>query len=201
VDVTRHHLFAGAALAAEHYRCIRGGNAARQVQQTPAGGILGHRLVAILDRPGAHMARHRLHQYRGLERLDQIVGRSLVHGIHRLLHRGIGGHQYHRQIGPFGMQALQQGVTVHALHVHIAQHQREILPRQPFQRSHTVRGAHHLPAFQLQDVGQRLGQGRVIFHYQNSLFHHRYLKNTGTRYEGQGTKTRSFLSHLVSRIS
>ena len=68
-----------------------------------------------------------------VERLDDVVGRALAHGGHRLRDRAVGGHQHHRQIRPQPLDRRQQLVAVGPGHLHVRDHQGDLLARQQLQ--------------------------------------------------------------------
>ena len=154
MNVTRQDFFTGAGLARNQHRGIAAGHAGRQLQQLHAGRFDGHRALRVSRAHTAErMACHQLQQRLGFKRLDQVIRRALTHGVHRALHRAVGGHQQHRQLGLPRPQQGEQLVTVHARHVDVADHQTERFGRDRLQRFFSrPHGAKPMPG-QQQSVG------------------------------------------------
>ena len=164
VDITRQHLLARAGLAGNQHSGIAARHPCRQLQQLYAGRLEGYRPL-LLDRPQATqgMARHQVEQRLGLERLDQVVDSPLAHGVHRTLHRAMGGHQQHRQLWLAYTQQAKQLMAVHARHVDITDHQAEGLGRRGLQSR--LRTTHGLVVMtgQQERVCEGLAQGTIVF--------------------------------------
>ena len=60
-----------------------------------------------------------------LERLDQIVRRTLPHGIDGPRNSPEGGHQQHRNLRVILPDQGQQLVAIHTRHIHVTHHQAE----------------------------------------------------------------------------
>jgi hypothetical protein len=66
-----------------------------------------------------------------------------------------------------GLDLAQQHMAVHGLHLHVADHQSDLLPRQHLQRCRTVLRRQRLVSGQRQRVAQGLAQVVVVFHNQD----------------------------------
>ena len=168
VNVARQHFLAGAGLAGDQHGGIAARHPGGQFQQLAAGRLLGHRAVILVQ--GQHavgVARHQIEQRLGLERLEQVVGGALAHGVHRALDGAEGGHQQHRQLRLLLADGDQQLVAVHARHVHVADHQRVAVLFQGQQRLFGILHGAEGVAAQLQGVAQRIAQRAVVFDQQN----------------------------------
>ena len=165
VDITRQHFFTGAGLAGNQHSGITARHPRCQFQQLRAGRLKGNRAIAVgCGHHAQGMPGDQFDQRLGFERLDQVIRRALTHGIHRPLHRAMGGHQQHRQLRLAHPQQAEQLVAVHAGHVDVADHQAEgfLLDRlQGFlgRADRTV-----VMARQQQRVSQCFTQGAIVFH-------------------------------------
>ena len=97
VDVTRQHFFTGARLPGNQHRRVTFSHPRRQRQQLRTGRFNRHRAFAVCRAQAAQrMACHQIKQGFGFKRLDQVIRRTLTHGIDGTLYRAVGGHQQHR---------------------------------------------------------------------------------------------------------
>ena len=109
------------------------------------------------------MARHQVQQGPRLERLDQIIGRPLAHGVHGTLDGAMGSHQQHRQLWLAGSQQAKQLMTIHARHVDVADHQAEGLEGHRFQCFLSTADSLVVMTGQQQGIRQGLAQCAVVF--------------------------------------
>ena len=113
VERARHHLLAGAGLAAEQHAHVAGGHAADGLVHLLHGGMPPHEGAELphLPEPGAER-RHLLGEPpRGqrplaeeqrlvdVEGLGEIVVGALLHGRDGRLHGAVGGHDHHEGVG------------------------------------------------------------------------------------------------------
>jgi hypothetical protein len=171
VDVAREHLFAAAGFAGDHHRRIGLRHPAGQRQQFAGAPVLGdHR--SVLGARHRQIAADHVDQHIGVEGLQQVIGRAAAHRVHRLLHRAVGGHQHHRQIRIAAADALEQGMSIHLGHLHIAHHHADALALQYVQRRRAVLGRRHRVTGEFQRVAQGLTQTQVIFNDQDGCLIH-----------------------------
>ena len=109
-DEARVDFLARAAFAGDEHGGIVLRDLARKGHQPLRLGIDGDQFVRR-DARGQLAPRH-VDQGLRIEGLDDVVGRALAHGGHRLRHRAVGRHQHHRQIGPQPFDRRQQLVAV-----------------------------------------------------------------------------------------
>ncbi|CRR38147.1 hypothetical protein PAERUG_E5_London_17_VIM_2_12_12_06578 [Pseudomonas aeruginosa] len=135
VDIVGQDFLAGPGLAGDQHGGIAARDPRGQFQQLPAGRLQGHRTILLAARQLAQrMACHQVEQRPRLERLDQVVGGALAHRLDGAIDRAVGGHQQHRQVRVACTDQAEQLVSVHARHVHVADHQAEGFAGQDRQR-------------------------------------------------------------------
>ncbi|MCY1420207.1 hypothetical protein D9M71_358220 [compost metagenome] len=167
VDVARQHFLAGTGFAGDQNGGIAACDPCGQLQQLPAGRLQRHRTITLDGSLAQRMTCHQLQQRPSFERLDQVIRRALAHGVHRAIHRAVGGHQQHRQLRVARTDQSEQLVAVHARHVDVADHQVERLPLQRRQgRFRAVDGDEFMAAEQ-QGVGKGFAQSAVVLYQQD----------------------------------
>ena len=174
MDVARQHFLAGAALAAQQHRGVGRGDPARELQQLDRFARHRHRILVACGRPGAQ-ARDHLEQLRRLERFHQVVGGPVAHRLHRALDAAEGRDQHHRHLRMQRADASQQFVAVHAAHVDIGDHDIDRILREQRERLGRAGCRHDATARQLQGVGERLAQLRIVLDDQRARAAHAVL--------------------------
>lgn len=101
-------------------------------------------------------------QLRQIDRLAQIVERTLTHGGHCRIHGAIGGHDDHRQLRLFSAQPRQRLQAVQARHPHVQEHRVRALAPGQVQRFPAAGGDQRRMAFQPQELGEGLADGGFV---------------------------------------
>ena len=138
VDVARHQLLAGAALALEQDRRAarrdargdrehalqrRGARDDAALAARRAAGVGAG--AAALARPArARMLAHQVQEIGRRERLGEEVERAELHRRDRVLDRAVRRHHHHRQAGMPLLHRRQQLGAGHARHPHVGEHER-----------------------------------------------------------------------------
>ena len=164
--------FSGATLAADQDSHVGLGDPSRQGRELPSRWIhrdQATRLRAVAVQIRAHLA----DQHLGLEGLDEVVHGPFTHRPHRLLHRSVGGHEQHRQLGAPLLDLVQQLESVHARHLDVTHDELGLAIGEHCERGLAVAGRAGVDAGQAQRVTQGVAQRRVVLHHQHRATHRR----------------------------
>ena len=160
MDDIRENLLAHAALAREQDAALRGRHQRRVpkdgLQQRAARNDLRRQLLVLVE---LHRRRPRksrrqanvCQQLIEIDRLREIVHRTITHRAHRIADVRVRRHQQHRQHRVLATRATQGLQTRNARHAHVRDHHRETLPPQRLQRAFSRRHGNRLEALALQE--------------------------------------------------
>ena len=197
MDAAEHDFLADTRFASDHHRRIGLRDPARELEHATAERVDGDHVVFERRRRHRQPAVDARHQHFGLERLDQVVGRAVAQCTDRTLDGFISGHQYHWQIAVAAADLAQQGVTIHRLHLNVADDEVELLIGQHREGRAAVRSTGSVKAGQRSGVEQGLAQRMVVFDYQDLggvAGHQVILRGVGRR--ARKRRRRAFLRLL-----
>ena len=103
-----------------------------------------------------------------VERLGDVVGRPLLHGLHRRLHRPVGGDQDEGDLGIHGLDPAQQLDPRHARHLEVADHQVHPRVLHAAERLGPAAGQEDLVPLLLQEAADELALRRLVIHDQDT---------------------------------
>ena len=169
MDVTGDDFLADAGFAGQQNGRVGLRNARGERKEVTAGGIAGNDAF-VVQGIGQTVTRHVFKQRLRFEGLEQKVAGAAAHRLDGAVNVGEGGHQHHRQMRQALADFLQQGDAVHRHHAHVADHQRDGLLRQQFQRFLAATGGNNGFSGEFERIADRLAQIGIVFDDQDGEF-------------------------------
>jgi len=106
-----------------------------------------------------------------IERLGNVVIRTVAHRLYGVFHRAVGGHHDHRHLGIARLDLGQQRRTVHARHAPVADHQVDVFLLQHFERVQAVTRREHLDAILAEGRRQQVTELGLVVDHQYVMRH------------------------------
>jgi hypothetical protein len=110
---------------------------------------------------------HHQRELLGIEGLHQVVVGPLLHGGHRGVDGGVGGHDHEGDVGLDLLRLVEDLEPVHPGHLEIRDDDGPALGLQPLHRARAVGRQHHRVAVLLQPAAQRLADDLLVVHHQD----------------------------------